>query len=165
MTAGGSAVPVPGPTVNPDDEEGSGSAPAGLPRRVAVRSDMFMRGLYRRIHRPGRIVLLIYGLLLGYVGLADVYGGLDLGAKLVGVLLTVVAAIIVGSCVAALASATSPRWSRLLPGDLTALVINGWILSRTPASFQAARRRQQVIPEPIGIAVCLITHRHVQRLC
>ncbi|MEU2540189.1 hypothetical protein [Streptomyces iakyrus] len=89
------------------------------------------------MHRPGRIVLLIYGLLLGYVGLADVYGGLDLGAKLVGVLLTVVAAIIVGSCVAALASATSPGWSRLLPGDLAALVINSWILSRVFSDFES----------------------------
>ncbi|MFJ5732353.1 hypothetical protein [Streptomyces paradoxus] len=139
MTAGGTAVPVPGPAGNPDDEEGrgSGGAPAGLPRRVAVRCDTFVRGLHRRIRKPGRIVLLIYGLLLGYVGLMDVYGGLDLGAKMVGVLLTVAAGIIVGSCATALASAASPTRSRLLPGDLAAILVNSWIMSRVFSDFAA----------------------------
>lgn len=95
-----------------------------------------MRGLHRRIRKPGRIALLIYGLLLGYVGLTDVYGGLDLGAKMVGVLLAVAAAVIVGSCVAVLASGASPSRSRSLPADLVAILINSWIVYRILSDFE-----------------------------
>ncbi|MFJ7341394.1 hypothetical protein ACIQU3_14010 [Streptomyces sp. NPDC101110] len=102
---------------------------------MAARSDTFMRGLQRRIRKPGRILLLIYGLLLGYVGLTDVYGGLDLGAKMVGVLLTVAAGVIVGSCAAALASAAPPPRSRLLPGHVATILINSWIISRVLSDF------------------------------
>lgn len=108
MTASGSPVPAPGTPGNSDDGDAGapGSLPARLPHRLASRYDTVMRWLYRRIHSRGRVVLLLYGLLLGCVGLADTYGGLDLSAKMIGVFLTVAAIIIVGSCIVALAAGT-----------------------------------------------------------
>ncbi|CAM5323814.1 MULTISPECIES: hypothetical protein [Streptomyces] len=96
-----------------------------------------MRNLHRRIRTRGRIGLLVYGLILGCVGLADVYRGLDFSARTVGAFLVTAAIVIVGSCSAALASGTPASWRRWAPltADLVVGVVSGWIIYRVQSNF------------------------------
>ncbi|MGA4867175.1 hypothetical protein ACPB9J_31540 [Streptomyces lavendulocolor] len=93
--------------------------------------------LYRRIGGRGRVGLSLYGLLLGGVGLFDVYRGLDLGARADGAALVVVATLIVSGCVLGLSPGTRTplrRWARLWV-SVAALLVSGWIIFRVQSNF------------------------------
>ncbi|MGI5372700.1 hypothetical protein ACQEV2_00190 [Streptomyces sp. CA-251387] len=120
-----------------------------------------MRQLHRRIRTRGRIVLLVYGLILGCVGLADVYRGLDFGARTVGAFLVIAAMAIVGSCSAALRPEMPVRWRRWAPlsADLAVGLVSGWIIFRVQSNFvlqPVLVVTAVVVTSALLLAACLI---------
>ncbi|WP_413755063.1 hypothetical protein [Streptomyces sp. MMBL 11-3] len=92
---------------------------------------------HQLIHARARVVVIIYGVVLGCVGLMDLYRGLDLGAKGDGFLLLVSAVIIVGGGSTARRSWLPPVWRRRtdIAADLGMAGVSAWIVFRVQSNF------------------------------
>jgi hypothetical protein len=107
------------------------------------------------------VYLLVYGLCLGGVGLADVYRGLDVRARMDGSFLVVAAIAIVGGCSVALRSgarAAVRQWTAR-GADLAVCVVCLWILFRVQSNFvfqPVLTRTAVVVTSAMLLAVCLL---------
>ncbi|MFI1207392.1 hypothetical protein ACH4UV_07245 [Streptomyces sp. NPDC020802] len=120
-----------------DDTGPAGTARPGLMRRWWRGLDRALMRLHRRIQASARIIVIIYGVALGCVGLMDLYRGLDLGAKGDGFLLLVSSVVIAGGGGTARRSWLMPVWRRRahIATDLGMFAVSAWIVFRIQSNF------------------------------
>lgn len=141
---------------NQSDAEPVGGRPS-LVRRWCHGIDRGIGRLHRHIQARARVVVIAYGLILGCLGMTDLYRGLDLGAKGDGFLLLVMAVVIVSGGSTARRSPPLP-WRRRadIAADLGVAVVSAWIIFRVQSNF---------VVQPVLVMTATVTLSAVSLAC
>lgn len=122
------------------DNPGAPAPGVGRVRRWTRTGHRWVLRLHRRVHRAARHYLIAYiGVVLGGIGLFDLYRGRNLDVRTDGILLLAVAvATVVGSTVALRLGTSTPshrwRWT-VRCADGAALAVALWIAYRIQSNF------------------------------
>lgn len=124
------------------DADGGGTGIPAAPAVGAIRRRLgavhrSILWAHRRVHRAARYGLIVYGVILGGVGLLDIYRGLNLEVRTDGALLLLAGVAAVGGCTVALrrgADIPPHRWW-VIGADGAAFAVSAWLGYRVQSNF------------------------------
>lgn len=134
----------------PSTADSGGVSPPGEPPESG--RSRCRASLSHRVVRGLRVSLLAYGVVLGCVGVVDVFRGNDFDVRTDGAGLAVAAVAVAGGSLVALNSAAQPgalRRGAPVVADIVALVTTGWVVFRVQSNFTL----QPVLTLTAGVTV------------